>query len=58
MDSPKAECEILMNSVLPFAKQMLDRYGEFYPYGGAMRADGQLTSVAGYDGREPPRPLT
>jgi len=43
-----------MNSVLPFAEQMLDRHGEFYPYGGAMRVDGQLTAVAGYDGRERP----
>ena len=54
MNSPKADCEALMNSVLPFARQTLDRYGEFYPFGGAMRVDGQLTSVGGYEGWERP----
>ena len=54
MDSQKADCEALMNAVLPFARQMLNRYGEFFPYGGAMRPDGQLVSVAGYDGQEHP----
>src|SRR6266480_3062129 len=54
MTSPKADCEALMNAILPFAKQMLNRYGAFYPFGGTMRSDGQLTPVAGYDGREHP----
>ena len=49
---PKADCESLLNAVLPFAQQMLDRHGEFYPYGGAMTTDGQITSVAAYDSRE------
>jgi hypothetical protein len=54
MNGPKDDCEALMNSALPFAKQMLDSHGEFYPFGAAMRADGELVSVAGYDGRERP----
>jgi len=43
-----------MNSVLPFAEQMLTTHGEFIPFGGAMRSDGQLVSIAGYDGKEHP----
>ena len=54
VSDPKADCEALMNSVLPFAEQMLTAYGEFFPFGGAMRGDGQLVSVAGYDGNEHP----
>jgi hypothetical protein len=51
---PKADCESLLNAVLPFAQQMLNRHGEFYPYGGAMTTDGQITSVAARDGEEHP----
>jgi hypothetical protein len=43
-----------MSAVLPFAEQLLQEHGEFFPYGGALKADGQLASVAGYDGREQP----
>jgi hypothetical protein len=55
MNGPKADCEALMNSVLPFAEQMLTTHGEFYPFGGAMRPDGQLVSIAGYEGTEHPK---
>src|ERR1700722_16593427 len=51
----KADCEALMNSVLPFAEQMLQTHGEFLPFGGAMRIGGELVSVAGYDGDEHPQ---
>jgi hypothetical protein len=54
-NDPKADCEILMNSVTPFAKQMLRSHGEFLPFGGAMRPGGELVSVAGYDGDEHPQ---
>ena len=55
MSDPKTDCETLMNSVLPLAEQMLATYGEFIPFGGAMRPDGQLVSIAGYDGNEHPK---
>jgi hypothetical protein len=44
-----------MSSVLPFAEQMLAAHGEFIPFGGAMRVNGELVSVAGYDRNEHPR---
>lgn len=53
----KAECEELLNAALPFAEKMLGEHGEFFPYGGAMRPNGEIVSVAGYDGRERPPSL-
>jgi hypothetical protein len=54
MSTPKAECENLMNATLPFAEQMLQKHGEFFPYGSALKGNGEIVSVAGYDGRELP----
>ncbi|MDH3637599.1 MAG: hypothetical protein OES09_03960 [Gammaproteobacteria bacterium] len=50
----KAEAEDLINAVLPVAQQMLEKYGEFIPYGGAMKPNGEVVSVPGYDGNEQP----
>ena len=52
--TPKEECEKLMNTLLPFAEQMLSKYGEFYPLGGVMSVDGDISPTAVYDGNEPP----
>ncbi|MEJ0037682.1 MAG: hypothetical protein WDO68_16680 [Gammaproteobacteria bacterium] len=43
-----------MNTVVPFAEKMLSEHSEFFPYGAAMKPDGEIVSVAGYDGREQP----
>jgi hypothetical protein len=55
MRSPKEECEELMRSVMPFARQMLEQHREFYPFGGAMAADGQIVAVGGDTGDEHPK---
>jgi len=47
MSTPKEEVETLMNSLLPFAKQMLAKHGEFYPYGGYIALNGKITHVGG-----------
>lgn len=36
---------MLVNALLPVAKKMLKKYGEFYPYGGYMRLDGSIDHV-------------
>jgi len=54
MNSPKSECESLMTAALPFAEQMLSKYGEFFPYGQALSTEGKVVSVAAFDGREQP----
>ncbi len=40
--------------MLPFGQQMLEKHGEFYPYGGATTIDGKVISVGGYEGSEHP----
>ncbi|MGB9150538.1 MAG: hypothetical protein WCB36_09860 [Burkholderiales bacterium] len=50
----KAECEKLLDAVLPLAEQMLQKHGEFFPYSGALKENGEIASIAGYDGREQP----
>lgn len=50
----KLDAEELMNEVLPFAEKMLIQRGEFFPFGGAMKPNGEIVSIAGYDGREKP----
>lgn len=57
MKQAKTDCEALLNSVLPFAEQVLRKHGEFYPYGGAMRTDGQIISVGGDSGSEQPKSI-
>src|SRR5438309_3725635 len=54
LSQPKADCETLMNSVLPFAERMLKEYGEFFPFGGAMRPSGEIVSVGGKTDQERP----
>lgn len=41
---------------MPFAQQMLAKHGEFHPFGVAMMVNGEIASVAGYDGTEYPSP--
>jgi hypothetical protein len=50
----KSECEQLMNSALPLAKQMLQEHGEFFPFGMALNSNGKVVAVAPYDQREHP----
>ena len=38
----RQDAELLVNAVLPFAEQMLKRYGEFYPYGGYTTLTGEI----------------
>jgi hypothetical protein len=41
----QADLEELFNAVLPFAQQMLAKYGEFYPIGAAMNSGGEVGLV-------------
>jgi len=43
-----------LNEALPFARQMLAKHGEFFPYAVAMRRDGQVAMIAGYTGNQKP----
>lgn len=41
----KADCQILLNEVLPISKQMLLKLGEFQPFGAVMKTGGEVVHV-------------
>jgi hypothetical protein len=45
----KKDCENLMNALLPLAERMLRDHGEFYPYGGYLKPDGEVVHVGARD---------
>jgi hypothetical protein len=54
MKTPKADCEELVNVVLPFAQQMLGQHREFYPFGATMSPSGEIARAGGWNGKEHP----
>ncbi len=54
MASPKEECQAIVDAFLPLARKLLTEQGEFFPYGAAMKPDGEIVLVAAHDGREQP----
>lgn len=54
MDDGKEQSQELLNHTVGFAEELLSKYGEFYPLGGAIDSTGQIISVAAYDGTEMP----
>jgi hypothetical protein len=53
-ESPKSQCEQLLNEMMPVAKKFLSEHGEFFPFGASMKPNGEIVYAAGYDGREKP----
>jgi hypothetical protein len=51
---PKADCEVVMNFGLPLVERILQRHGEFLPFGTAMRPNGEIVCLGALDGREVP----
>ncbi len=45
MAEPTDEIQELLNFLLPYAEQMLNEHGEFYPYAAALDSDGELNAV-------------
>ncbi|MDO8553694.1 MAG: hypothetical protein Q7S22_02715 [Candidatus Micrarchaeota archaeon] len=44
----------LTHEMLDFAKKMLSKYGEFHPFGGVIKKDGDIAHVGAYAGKEFP----
>jgi len=49
-----SETEEIMTAMIPMGKHMLEKQGEFAPYGGAMTPDGKVVTVEEYNGTKPP----
>jgi hypothetical protein len=54
MSNAKSECEELLSAVMPFAEQMLQEHGEFFPFGASMDHDGEMAHAGGWTGEEQP----
>lgn len=52
--TPRDEMDALLDTLLRFAQQMLDKHGEFYPYAAALDSSGELQMVAADPGEERP----
>ena len=54
MAEPTDEIQEILNFLLPYAEQMLNQHGEFYPYAAALDSDGELKAVGtGFDDDSP-----
>jgi len=49
-----ADLDALLNALLPFAKQMLERRGEFCPFGATMTSGGEIVAHGADAGKERP----
>ena len=52
----QAHCDQLINTLFPFAQQMLGSHSEFLPFGAFVNASGTVEQFAGYTGSEHPKP--
>jgi hypothetical protein len=50
----RRQLDDVLDALLPFAHQLLDKHGEFFPFGGAMGRDGKVSMVAGDTGTDHP----
>ncbi len=56
-DPAKEDVELLLAAVLPFGRSMIERHGEFHPYGGYLKLDRTVVDVgAEIRGQEHPAP--
>jgi hypothetical protein len=53
----KQECDVLLNVVVPFARQMLSQHHAFFPFGATMSPSGKVSRTEPPAGDEPPREL-
>lgn len=52
--SPKEECEVLLDALLPAVESLLKKNGEFYPVGAVLTGDANVSFTAVDSGNEHP----
>lgn len=55
--TPKDECDLLVNVVVPFARQMLSQHHGFFPFGATMSPSGTISRTETPKGDHPPKEL-
>jgi hypothetical protein len=55
--TPKDECDLLVNVVVPFARQMLSEHHGFFPFGATMSPSGAISRIETPKGDHPPKEL-
>jgi hypothetical protein len=50
--SPQQQAQALMAKLVPFAAENIAEFGEFYPFGAGVNAQGDIMSVAGHKGND------
>src|SRR5580698_9894371 len=55
--NPKDECDLLVNVVVPFARQMLSQHHGFFPFGATMSPSGSISRTETPKGDHPPKEL-
>jgi hypothetical protein len=55
--TPKDECDLLVNVVVPFARQMLSHHHGFFPFGATMSPSGAISRTETPKGDHPPKEL-
>ncbi len=48
------DLDTLLNALLPFAQEMLEKRGEFYPFGVTLKQDSTVALSEGYGGHDHP----
>ena len=48
------DLDMLLQSLLPFAQQMINKHGEFFPFGATMDMNGQIAMASAYTESEQP----
>ena len=52
--TPKEQCELLLDKLLPFAEDQMKKYREFYPFAAVILTDDTFELTGSYDGNEHP----
>ena len=52
--TPKEQCEVLLDALIPFAENQMKKYREFYPFAAVLLMDDTVEITGSYDGNEYP----
>ena len=52
--TPKEQCEVLLDRLLPFAEEQMKKHREFYPFAAVLLTDDSIELTGSYDGNEHP----